>query len=342
MPIRIAVIEGDGIGREVIPAAVGVIGRLGLGLDFDALDAGAERFIQTGEALPGDAFRRLDAADAILLGAIGDPRITDPAYTAQTLARIRGELDLYANVRPARLLDDRLSPLRDPARRTADMVVVRENTEGLYTSLGGRLRPGTEQEVALQEHISTYRGVARVIGYAFSIARSQVVMADKWNAMPHAGALWQRCWRAARAAHPTVPARHMAIDACALHMLQDPADFDVIVTENCFGDILSDIAGGLVGGVGLSPSANLNAETGRAMFEPVHGSAPDIAGTGRANPVAAILTCALMLRHLGFGEEALTVESAVAGAVRAGECTADIGGGLSTEQAADAVAKRLH
>jgi len=339
--IRIAVIEGDGIGREVIPAAIGVVRELGLGLEFDPVDVCAERFIQTGEALPGDTFRRLESADAILLGAIGDPRIADPAYTAQTLGRIRGELDLYANVRPARLLDDRLSPLRDPARRSADMIVVRENTEGLYTGLGGRCRPGTEREVAIQEHVSTYQGVSRVIGYAFSIARSQVVMADKWNAMPHAGALWQRCWREARAAHPAVAARHMAIDACALHMLQAPADFDVIVTENCFGDILSDIAGGLVGGVGLSPSANLNAETGRAMFEPVHGSAPGIAGTGRANPVAAILTCALMLRHLGFAGEALAVESAVAGAVQAAECTADIGGRLSTEQAAAAVAKRL-
>ncbi|HWG61836.1 MAG TPA: isocitrate/isopropylmalate family dehydrogenase [Streptosporangiaceae bacterium] len=341
MASRIVVIEGDGIGREVIPAAVGVVRELGLGLEFDAVDVGAERFLQTGEALPDDLFRQLEAADAILLGAIGDPRITDPAYTAQTLARIRGGLDLYANVRPARLLDERLSPLRDTARRAADVIVVRENTEGLYTSMGGRLRPGTRDEVAIQEHVSTYRGVARVINYAFSIARRSVVMTDKWNAMPHAGALWQRCWREACAAHPGMNTRHMAIDACALHLIQHPADFDVIVTENCFGDILSDIAGGLAGGVGLSPSANINAETGRAMFEPVHGSAPDIAGTGQANPAAAILTSALMLRHLGFPSEALAVESAVAGAVRAGECTADAGGCLSTGQAAAAVARRL-
>jgi 3-isopropylmalate dehydrogenase len=338
---RIVVIEGDGIGQEVIPAALGVIRQLGLGLDLDPVAVNAERFLATGETLPDETFRQLETADAILLGAIGDPRVTDPAYTAQTLLRIRQELDLYANVRPARLLDSRLSPLRNPVQQQVDLTVVRENTEGLYTSLGGRLRPGTAGEIALQEHISTYRGVQRVIGHAFAIARSGVVMADKWNAMPHAGALWQRCWHEARTAHPGVPARHLAIDACAMQMIRDPAQFDVIVTENCFGDILSDVAGGLIGGVGLAPSASLNPEAGRAMFEPVHGSAPDIAGTQTANPVAAILTCALMLSHLGFGAEAAAVESAAAAAMQARECTPDAGGRLSTGEAAAAVARRL-
>jgi 3-isopropylmalate dehydrogenase len=339
MASLVAVIEGDGIGREVIPAAVGVISALGLAVEFAPLDVNADRFLATGEAFPGDAFGQLQTADAILLGAIGDPRVTDPGYTAQTLQRIRSDLDLYANVRPAKLLDRRLSPLRDPGR--VDLIVVRENTEGLYSGLGGRLRPGSTAEVAVQEHISTYHGVARVIGYAFTLARSGVVMADKPNAMPHAGALWHRCWREAQAAHPGVPARHLAIDACALHMIAGPSQFDVVVTENCFGDILSDIAGALAGGVGLAPSANLNPETGRAMFEPVHGSAPDIAGTGAANPAAAILSGALLLRHLGFTAEAGAVEAAVAGAIRAGECTVDAGGSLSTQAAAAAVAGRL-
>jgi 3-isopropylmalate dehydrogenase len=338
---QIVVIEGDGIGREVIPAAIGVLRRLGLSLEFHPADVGAERYLQTGEALTEDCFSQLEAADAILLGAIGDPRITDSRYSWQTLGRIRRELDLYANVRPARLLCGRLSPLRDPGPRATDITVVRENTEGLYSRLGGRFKPGTTEELAIQEHVSTFRGVTRILDYAFSAARSCVVLADKWQAMPHAGALWQRCWRDARAAHPDMPARHMAIDACALHMISDPWEFDVVVTENCFGDILSDVAGGLVGGVGLAPSANINATTGRAMFEPVHGSAPDIAGTGTANPVAAILAGALMLRHLGFLGEAAAVESAVAGAVQAGECTADAGGSLSTREAADAVARRL-
>jgi 3-isopropylmalate dehydrogenase len=336
---RVAVIEGDGIGREVIPAAVGVLRALGLGLELCPVDAGAERFLATGEAFGDAEWGELATADAILLGAIGDPRIADPGYTAQTLGRIRGELDLYANVRPARLLDARLSPLRDPP--LFDLIVLRENTEGLYTTLGGRLRPGTAAEVAVQEHVSTYHGVARIIGYAFAIARSSVVMADKPNAMPHAGALWHRCWQEARAAHPGVPARHLAIDACALHLIADPGRFDVIVTENCFGDILSDIAGALAGGVGLAPSANLNPQTGRAMFEPVHGSAPDIAGTGTANPAAAILTGALMIRHLGFAAAAAAVEDAVAAALRTGECTPDAGGGLSTREAAAAVIRRL-
>ena len=341
MAARIVVIEGDGVGREVIPAAVGVIRRLELGLEFQPLNVGAERFLQTGEGLPEDDFAQLETADAILLGAIGDPRITDSRYLWQTLGRIRRELDLYANVRPAKLLSGRLSPLREPGPRAADITVVRENTEGLYGRLGGRFKPGTPEEMAIQEHVSTFRGVTRILDYAFSAARSCVVLADKWQAMPHAGALWQRCWRDARAAHPDTPARHMAIDACALHMISDPWQFDVIVTENCFGDILSDIAGGLIGGVGLAPSANINAVTGRAMFEPVHGSAPDIAGTGTANPAAAILAGALMLRHLGFTAEAAAVEAAVAGAVEAGECTADAGGSLSTREAAVAVARRL-
>lgn len=336
---QIAVIEGDGIGQEVIPAALRVLGALGAGLEFAPLDVSAQRFLATGDAFPAGGFGELLAADAILLGAIGDPRVADPGYTAQTLIRIRSELDLYANVRPARLLAGRLSPLRDePA---VDLLVVRENTEGLYAGLGGRLRPGTAAEIATQEHVSTYHGVARVIAHAFRAARREVVMADKPNAMPHAGALWHRCWREAQSAHPGVAARHLAIDACALHLIRDPAAFDVIVTENCFGDILSDLAGGLAGGLGLAPSANLNPETGRGMFEPVHGSAPDIAGTGLANPAAAILTGALLLRHLGLAAEAAAVEAAVAGAVRARECTPDAGGTLSTSEAAAAVARRL-
>ena len=341
MSARVVVIEGDGIGREVIPAAIGVIRRLELGLEFLPLNVGAERYLQSGEAFAGDDFAQLETADAILLGAIGDPRIADARYSWQTLGRIRRELDLYANVRPARLLTGRLSPLRDPGPRPADIIVIRENTEGLYSRMGGRFKPGTAEEMAIQEHVSTFHGVTRILDYAFAAARSCVVLADKWQAMPHAGALWQRCWRDARAAHPDMPARHMAIDACALHMISDPWQFDVIVTENCFGDILSDVAGGLIGGVGLAPSANINAATGQAMFEPVHGSAPDIAGTGTANPAAAILSGALMLRHLGFAAEAAAVEVAVADAIGAGECTADAGGSLSTREAAAAIARRL-
>jgi 3-isopropylmalate dehydrogenase len=337
----IAVIEGDGIGREVVPAALDVLGRTGLDLSVEHFDIGAERFLRTGTAIPDEMMAALAKADAILLGAIGDPRITDPGYTAGTLARLRNEFDLYANVRPARLFDDRLSPLRDAERRRADIIVLRENTEGLYTTLGGRFQAGTNEEVALQEHINTHRGVSRVIEHAFRLARREVTVATKWNAMPHAGALWLRCWRGAQARHPRTPSRHLAIDACAMHLVSDPSSFDVIVTENCFGDILSDVAAAVAGGLGVIPSASVNAETGKGLFEPVHGSAPDIAGRGVANPVATILSCALMLRHLGFGAEAWAVERAVSEAVRARECTPDIGGGLSTAEAAAAIARRI-
>jgi 3-isopropylmalate dehydrogenase len=337
----IGVIEGDGIGREVVPAALDVLSHVGLDLSFKHYDIGAERFGRTGTAITDDMMADLAGSDAILLGAIGDPRIDDPSYTAGTLAKLRNGLDLYANVRPARLLDDRLSPLRDPQRRPADVTVVRENTEGLYTAMGGRFKPGTDEEVALQEQVNTHLGVSRVIGYAFRLARREVVIASKWNAMPHAGALWLRCWHEAQARHPAIPSRHLAVDACALHLVTDPSAFDVVVTENCFGDILSDVAAAVVGGLGVVPSASVNEQTGRALFEPVHGSAPDIAGRGLANPVAAILSCALMIRHLGFAAEAAAMEEAVSQAVRARECTADIGGDLSTVQAGAAVARRL-
>jgi 3-isopropylmalate dehydrogenase len=310
-------------------------------LAFKHFDVGAERFGRNGTAVTDEEMAELAGADAILLGAIGDPRITDPGYSAGTLARLRNGFDLYANVRPARLLDDRLSPLRDPERRRADVIVVRENTEGLYTTVGGRFKEGTAAEMALQEHVSTHLGVSRVIEHAFRLARREVVIASKWNAMPHAGALWLRCWREALARHPQTPGRHLAVDACALHLVSDPAAFDVVVTENCFGDILSDVAAAVVGGLGVVPSANVNAETGKALFEPVHGSAPDIAGRGIANPAAAILSCALMVRHLGFGAAAAAIEAAVSEAVRARECTPDIGGDLSTAGAAAAVARRL-
>jgi 3-isopropylmalate dehydrogenase len=338
---HLAVIEGDGIGHEVIPAAVRVLESLELGLEFEHFDVGAERYLATGEAMPEDVYRQVTAADAVLLGAIGDPRITTPEYSSSVLMRLRVGLDLFANVRPAQLFHDRLSPLKNPDRRQVDLVVLRENTEGLYSGRGSRTRAGTEDEVAIQEDYNTYRGVTRILEYAFQIARVEVCMCDKWNAMPHMGALWQERFRSIAKRHPNLRARHLMIDAAALHLVQDPTHFDVLVTENCFGDILSDLAGGLVGGLGLAPSANLNPSTAKGVFEPVHGSAPDIAGRGIANPVAAILTAGLALRHLGFEAEAIAVHDACREAVRARECTRDLGGSLNTEQAAEAILRRL-
>lgn len=342
-PVRrhVSVIPGDGIGKEVIPAAVRVLEALDLGLELEEFDVGAERFLATGAALPDDLYRQVTEADAILLGAIGDPRITVPHYSSQVLMRLRRGLDLFANVRPAQLFDQRLSPLRNLDGRPVDLIVLRENTEGLYSGQGSRFDPGTTREVAIQNHYNTYAGVTRIIEYAFRIARREVCMADKWNAMPHAGAIWQERFRAIAAQHSEIQACHQMIDAAALHLLQDPGGFDVIVTENAFGDILSDLAAGVVGGLGLAPSANLNPASGKGVFEPVHGSAPDIAGRGIANPLAAILTAALALDHLGFDEAASRVRAAVRGAVVAQDCTRDLGGSLGTAEAADAVIRRL-
>jgi 3-isopropylmalate dehydrogenase len=338
---NVAVLPGDGIGREVVPEAVRLLECFEAGLEFEHFDVNAERYLATGEAMPEEVFVQVEAADAVFLGAIGDPRIRDPRYQAQVLRHLRVTFDLYANVRPARLLDDSLSPLRREDRRAIDLIVLRENTEGLYSRRGSRSNVGTEQEVAIVEHYNTYAGVTRIIDHAFQVARREVCMVDKWNAMPESGALWHERFRAVAASHPEVGARHLMVDAAAAHLVRDPGQFDVIVTENCFGDILSDLAGELAGGIGMSPSANLNPLGRHAVFEPVHGSAPDIAGQGLANPIAAIRTGGMILQHFGLAAEADALERAVVAALKAGERTRDLGGVLSTREAAAAVARHL-
>jgi len=257
------------------------------------------------------------------------------------LLRLRFELDLYVNLRPAKLFDDRLSPLRREDRRKMDLLIVRENTEGLYVGMGGRFKKGTEHEVAIQEDLNTYAGVTRILEYAFGVANREVVMVDKSNAMTHAGGLWQQQWKAVSKKHPKVKTRHLYVDAAAMQLVRDPTQFDVIVTGNLFGDILSDLTAELIGGMGIAPSGNVNPETKRGLFEPVHGTAPDIAGRGVVNPIGAILSASMMVRHLGHTEMATAIEGAVESAIRAGECTRDVGGSLSTSECGDAVAKRL-
>jgi 3-isopropylmalate dehydrogenase len=220
-------------------------------------------------------------------------------------------------------------------------VVVRENTEGLYAGIGGALRPGTEAEVAIDEEISTHLGVTRVLDYAFGIARREVCMVDKSNAVPNGGRLWQRCWRAAVDRHPDVPCRHLYVDTAAMKLVEDPSAFDVIVANNSYGDILSDLTAQLAGGLGTAASANINPLTGAGLYEPVHGSAPDIAGTGAANPIAAISSAALLIDHAGYNAEAAAVRKAITAAVAAGRCTPDLGGTLTTEQAAAAIRAEL-
>ncbi len=332
----------DGAGKEVVPEAVKVLRAAGADFEFEDFEVDADSYLRTGVAIADETWKKLERADSILFGAVGDPRVADPKYLAGVLLRLRFELDLYVNLRPAKLYDDRLSPLRREERRKVDLLIVRENTEGLYVGMGGRFKKGTSEEIATQEDINTYTGVTRILEYAFGAAKREVVMIDKSNAMTYAGGLWQERWKAVAKAHPNVKTRHLLVDAAAMQLVRDPSQFEVIVTGNLFGDILSDLTAELVGGMGIAPSANINPKTGRGLFEPVHGTAPDIAGKGIVNPIGAILSAGMMVRHLGHQEMAEAIEGAVESAIRAGEVTRDLGGNLSTSQAGDAVVKRLN
>jgi 3-isopropylmalate dehydrogenase len=338
---HIAVLPCDGAGKEVVPEAIKVLRAAGADFEFEEFDVNADAYIRTGVAIPDAVWSQLERADAILFGSVGDARVNDSDYLSGVLLRLRFGLDLYVNLRPAKLYDDRLSPLRREDRRAVNLLVVRENTEGLYVGMGGRFKRGTEDEVAIQEDLNTYLGVTRIIEYAFEVASKEIVMVDKSNAMTFAGGLWQDRWKAAVAAHPNVRTRHLLVDATAMQLVKDPSQFDVIVTGNLFGDILSDLTAELIGGMGIAPSANINPRSGRGLFEPVHGTAPDIAGRGLVNPIGAILSASMMARHLGHTDMAQAIEGAVESAIRAGECTRDIGGNLSTPECGDAVAKRL-
>ncbi|MFI5283724.1 MAG: isocitrate/isopropylmalate dehydrogenase family protein [Candidatus Dormibacterales bacterium] len=327
---HIAVLPCDGAGKEVVPEAIKVLRAAGADFQYEEFDVNADQYLRTGEPIPLAVWTELEKADSILFGAVGDPRVPDARYLAGVLLRLRFELDLYVNLRPAKLYDARLSPLRNEARRAVDLMVVRENTEGLYVGMGGRFKRGTDQEVAMQEDLNTFGGVTRILEHAFLIARREVVMVDKSNAMAFAGALWQERWRAVASKHPGIATRHLYVDAAAMQLVRDPSQFEVIVSGNLFGDILSDLTAELVGGMGIAPSANINPTTRRGLFEPVHGTAPDIAGKGLVNPIGAILSASMMVEHLGDAAMARAIEAAVASAIHAGECTRDLGGNLST------------
>jgi 3-isopropylmalate dehydrogenase len=341
VPRHIAVLPCDGAGKEVVPEAIKVLRAAGADFEFEEFDVNADAYLRTGVAIPDDIWKQVAKADSILFGAVGDPRVNESNYLAGVLLRLRFELDLYVNLRPAKLYDDRLSPLRKEERRPVDLMVVRENTEGLYVGMGGRFKRGTADEIAIQEDVNTHLGVSRIIEHAFQIAKREVVMVDKSNAMTFAGGLWQERWKAIAPNHPKIKTRHLYVDAASMQLVKDPSQFDVIVTSNLFGDILSDLTAELIGGMGIAPSANINPKTGRGLFEPVHGTAPDIAGKGIVNPIGAILSAAMMVRHLGVSKMADAIEGAVESVIRAGECTRDLGGNLSTSECGDAVAKRL-
>jgi len=348
---RIAVIPGDGIGPEVISEAVKVLTALGSAIEMAQFDWGANRYLADGVTVPTDGFAMLSRDfDAILVGAFGDPRVPTNVHAKEILLGMRFKMDLYANVRPVRLLDASLCPLKAVEPKDIDFVVVRENTEGVYVDAGGVFKPGTADEVAVQEDINTRKGVERVIRYAFEYCerhkkydgspRQRVLMCDKSNAMTYAGGLWQRVFKEVSKEYPQIIAEHMYVDALCTQMVRDPRQFDVIVTNNMFGDIITDLAAGLQGGLGMAASGNIH--PGKAsMFEPVHGSAPPIAGKNVANPFGAILAAAMMLAHLGFTQDAVKIEAAVLQAVRQKKSTQDIGGGLGTREAGNWVAEHL-
>jgi 3-isopropylmalate dehydrogenase len=342
---RIAVIPGDGIGQEVIPQAVKVIQASGAHVELTDFDWGADRYLRDGVTVPPDGFAML-ARDfgAILVGAFGDPRVKTNIHAKEILLGMRFKMDLYANLRPVRLLDAALCPLKGIEPKDIDFVVLRENTEGVYTDAGGIFKQGTPDEIATQEDINTRKGVERIIRYAFQYCgrhakldgspRNKVLMCDKSNAMTHAGSLWQRVFKEVSGEYPQITAQHMYVDALCMQMVRDPRQFDVIVTNNMFGDIITDLAAGLQGGLGMAASGNIHPGK-TSMFEPVHGSAPPIAGKNMANPFGAILTAAMLLRHLELAEEADKIESAVLEAVRQKRTTQDIGGSLGTKEAGE-------
>jgi 3-isopropylmalate dehydrogenase len=347
---KIAVIPGDGIGKEVIPQAVRVIEATGARVELTYFDWGADRYLKDKTTVPPEGFAMLGRDfDAILAGAFGDPRVPSNIHAKEILLGMRFQMDLYANVRPVRLLDASLCPLKGIEPKDLDFVVIRENTEGVYLDRGSITGQGTDAEVAIQEDINTAKGVRRIIRYAFEYClhhkkadgtpRGRVLMCDKSNAMTYAGGLWQRTFKAISAEYPQIKPEHMYVDALCAAMVRDPRPLDVIVTNNMFGDILTDLAAGLQGGLGMAASGNIHPGK-TSMFEPVHGSAPPLAGKNVANPLGAILTAAMMLDHLGFREAARKIDAAVLEAVLQKKTTADVGGNLGTNEVGEWVARR--
>ena len=345
---QLAVIKGDGIGPEVIDQALKVLDAaeetFRPGVQVETLPYGADHYLATGETMPGTELIRLGTElDAILVGALGDPRVPGNEHARDILLGMRFQLDLYVNERPARLLADHLTPLKGKSRRDIDITVFRENTEGLYVSIGGSFKRGTPEEITIAEELNTRRGVERIVRHAFEWARAhgktRIVMADKSNAIA-AHMLWRRMYEEVGREYPELKRETRYIDALAMELIRTPEAFEVVVTGNLFGDIISDLASALVGGLGLAPSANRH--PGKiAMFEPVHGSAPALAGQDRANPMAAILSLAMLLEHLGATAAARAVEQAVENAIASGVTTEDLGGSHGTRAVGDWIAARV-
>jgi 3-isopropylmalate dehydrogenase len=346
---RVAVVPGDGIGPEVIEQAVETIDLVAeifhLDLELSRFDWGAEKYLATNISLPPGALEMLSSEyDAILSGAFGDPRVPDNKHAADILLGMRTGLDLYINLRPIKLLDDRLCPLKGRGARDIDFVVFRENTEGLYCFVGGNFKKGSADEIAVQEEINTRHGVERIIVAAFEYARThgrrKVTMTDKSNVLTYGHDLWQRTFRDVASRYGEIEADHLYVDVLTMWMVLDPSRFDVIVANNLFGDIITDLGAGLQGGLGMAASGNIH--PGKvSLFEPVHGSAPQFASKNVANPIAAILTAGMMIEYLGHAQAAAAIEAAVAESVRLSETTGDIGGSLTTTQAGASIRRHL-
>ena len=341
--IRLAVIPGDGIGPEVVAEGLKVLDALGLTIEQTSYDLGATYWHKTGETLPDSVLEEIRGHDAILLGAVGDPSVPSGVLERGLLLRLRFELDHFINLRPVRLYPGVATPLADKRPEDIDMIVVREGTEGPYAGAGGVLRPGTPQEIATQESVNTAFGVERAVRYAFEVAasrpRKKLTLVHKNNVLVYAGDLWSRTVDAVAKDFSDIDVDYCHVDAATMFFVSQPQRFDVVVTDNLFGDILTDLGAAVAGGIGLAASGNIN-PTGAApsMFEPVHGSAPDIAGQGKADPSATILSVALLLDHLGLPDEARRVEQAVSDDIieRQGAWVA-----RSTREAGDDIAERV-
>ena len=352
---RIAVLPGDGIGPEVVQVGVRVLEALaqkrGYSLELVHLDLGADRYLRDGTTFPKDVADDIrERCDAVLLGALGDPRVPDLKHARDILFGLRFGLDLYCNVRPVVCLHDRLMPLKGKTAADCSFVVFRENTEGIYANVGGQFKRGTPDEVAINEDINTRKGVERVIRAAFAYAeehgKTRVHMADKSNAMQHAHELWLRVFREVSAEYPRIEAKHVYVDALCLFVLQDPSQFQVVVTNNLFGDIVTDLGAGLQGGLGMAASANVRPHVQGekrvpGLFEPVHGSAPPLAGRDVANPLATVLTVGMMLAYLGHPEDEALLVRIVQAAIEQRRCTSDVGGTLGTRATGEFVLGEL-
>jgi len=349
MTQKIAVIPGDGIGIDVTREAMKVLSACqrshDLGIEIEELDYGAERYLRTGESLPEGEMERFGRDfDAIYLGALGDPQVPDMTHAREILLAMRFELDLFINLRPVRCLSDHLCPLKGKTAADIDFTVFRENTEGLYVGVGGNFKRGTADEIAINEDINTRKGVERIIRAAFQNAKDndkrRVTMVDKSNALRFAHDLWLRTFNEVAAEYPDLDTQHLYVDACVMQMVKAPSQFDVVVTNNMFGDIVTDLGAQLQGGLGMAASGNINPD-GVSLFEPVHGSAPKYAGKDVANPIAAILTAEMMLNHLGHGDAATSIGAAVAAAIENNQVPAELGGTLGTEAVGDYIAGHI-